>query len=256
MKFIADMHTHTIASTHAFSTISENASAAEKAGIKFLGMTDHGINMPDAPHVWHFYSMNNLPRVLSNVYIFRGMEADIISYQDGSIDIRPEDSELYQRLDWIVVSYHRPCLRPSSKKEHTAGYLGALKNKKVLVVGHSESQDFDYDFDEETRVCADYDKLVEINAARLRGFEAQERYKYILDSCVKNKCRIIVNSDAHFHSKIGDFSHVSAYLENLGFPEELVVNADEERFINYIQRHRLDNVEFNTFCGKHCTPKH
>lgn len=32
MKFVADMHTHTLASDHAYSTISENAASAAKAG--------------------------------------------------------------------------------------------------------------------------------------------------------------------------------------------------------------------------------
>lgn len=45
MKFVADMHTHTLASDHAYSTISENAASAAKAGLSYLGMTDHCINM-------------------------------------------------------------------------------------------------------------------------------------------------------------------------------------------------------------------
>ena len=51
MKFVADMHTHTLASDHAYSTISENAASAAKAGLSYLGMTDHCINMEDSPHI-------------------------------------------------------------------------------------------------------------------------------------------------------------------------------------------------------------
>lgn len=57
MKFVADMHTHTLASDHAYSTISENAASAAKAGLSYLGMTDHCINMEDSPHIWHFCNM-------------------------------------------------------------------------------------------------------------------------------------------------------------------------------------------------------
>lgn len=253
MKFIADMHTHTIASTHAFSTITENAAAAERAGIRFLAMTDHGIKMPDSPYIWHFYSMDNIPRVLNNVFIFRGIEGNITSF-DGDTDAGinpPGDKWLFEKLDWIVASYHHPVLMPSNKKDNTAGYIGALKNAKVEVIGHSETPDFDYDFDEVTKACADGNRLIELNAARARGADNRERYKYILESCVKNNCKIIVNSDAHFWNKIGDFEHVSAFLEQIGFPEELVVNADEQRFIQHIVERRGKNfcAEFINFCS-------
>ena len=41
MKIIADMHTHTVASTHAYSTIKEMAEAARDAGLEYLAITDH-----------------------------------------------------------------------------------------------------------------------------------------------------------------------------------------------------------------------
>ena len=44
--YAADLHTHTIASGHAYSTIKEMAIAAEEKGIRLLGITEHskGIN--------------------------------------------------------------------------------------------------------------------------------------------------------------------------------------------------------------------
>ena len=38
---LADMHTHTIASGHAYSTVKENIDAAKAAGLKYLAITDH-----------------------------------------------------------------------------------------------------------------------------------------------------------------------------------------------------------------------
>ena len=60
MKIQADLHTHTIASTHAYSTISENCIWAEKYGLKAVAMTDHAMKMPDSPHVWHFENLKAL----------------------------------------------------------------------------------------------------------------------------------------------------------------------------------------------------
>lgn len=240
MKFFADTHTHTVASTHAFSTITENAAAAEKAGIKILAMTDHGLDMPDAPHEWHFYSMRNIPRKLSNVYILRGMEANIIDYE-GNLDIR--NNELYSCLEWIVASYHWPTCPPGTKAQHTNSYIKALQNPKVDVIGHSESIQYDYDFEEVAKVCREENKLIEVNAARLYGEEAQKRYAMILEACAKEGAKIIVNSDAHFWDKIGQFQFAGEYLERLKFPNELVINADEALIKNYINSRKGNILE-------------
>ena len=45
----------------------------------------------------------------------------------------------------------------------------------------------------------------------------------------------MVNSDAHFCSKIGAFKKAEALLKDIGFPEELIVNADLERFENFLK---------------------
>ena len=57
----ADLHTHTLASTHAYSTIKENCQCAAEYGLKAIAMTDHMINMPDSPHIWHFENLFTLP---------------------------------------------------------------------------------------------------------------------------------------------------------------------------------------------------
>ena len=44
--YAADLHTHTIASGHAYSTIKEMAIAAEEKGIRLLGITEHSKGMP------------------------------------------------------------------------------------------------------------------------------------------------------------------------------------------------------------------
>ena len=41
MKLKCDVHTHTLYSRHAYSTILENVAAAKEAGLELLGSTDH-----------------------------------------------------------------------------------------------------------------------------------------------------------------------------------------------------------------------
>ena len=53
MRLIADTHTHTLASNHAYSTVMENIVAAREQGLLYMAMTEHGPRMPDAPYIWH-----------------------------------------------------------------------------------------------------------------------------------------------------------------------------------------------------------
>ena len=49
---IADLHTHTLASSHAFNTVTEMARAAREMGYRALAITDHAPAMPDSPHIF------------------------------------------------------------------------------------------------------------------------------------------------------------------------------------------------------------
>ena len=55
MKLIADTHTHTTASTHAYSTLQEMVHAAAEKGLFAIGITDHGYSMPGGPGAWRWY---------------------------------------------------------------------------------------------------------------------------------------------------------------------------------------------------------
>src|SRR5512146_3220126 len=54
LKIVADMHTHTIASGHAYSTVNELAHAAAAKGLAAMAITDHGPALPGGPHLYHF----------------------------------------------------------------------------------------------------------------------------------------------------------------------------------------------------------
>lgn len=60
-RVVADLHCHTIASTHAYSTVTELAKAASERGLLAIACTDHGPAAPDSPHIWHFGNLDVLP---------------------------------------------------------------------------------------------------------------------------------------------------------------------------------------------------
>ena len=54
MKYnsVLDLHTHTIVSGHAYSTLREMAKAASDKGLELLGITEHAPKMPGTCHLF------------------------------------------------------------------------------------------------------------------------------------------------------------------------------------------------------------
>ncbi|MBE7036921.1 MAG: PHP domain-containing protein, partial [Ruminococcaceae bacterium] len=74
-KITTEVHTHTIASSHAYSTIHEMITECARKGIELLAITDHGPALNnDGAHYWHFYNLKSIPRRVNGVYVIRGAE--------------------------------------------------------------------------------------------------------------------------------------------------------------------------------------
>lgn len=232
MKLIADLHTHTLASGHAYSTVTENTAQAEKVGLTIMAITDHGPQMDDTPHLWHHHNLTCLPRKINNVFVLHGIEADIIDNK-GGIDI---DEDLAKKLDWIVASYH---WGEGTKAEITESYIRLLENPHVCCLGHTDSSHFDYDMREVCRACHQYGKAMELNVARIRDekrVQTREFYKRLLSVCAEEEAFVVVNTDSHFWSTIGSFEPALNIISEVGFPERLLLNSDEEKIKQLVIR--------------------
>lgn len=224
-----------MASTHAYNTVDENAAYAAQTGLQAIAVTDHGPAMPDAPHLWHFYNLAVLPRVINGVTVLKGAEANIIDF-DGNLDL---DDISYKRLEWINASFHTPSCQPGTVAEHTRAYLNVAKNPHVDVIAHSGTEAFRYDYETGIKAFKEYGKLVEINEASQRVRKgAAENCAEIARLCKKYEVPIVVNSDAHYKTSLGVYPNSLQMLEEIGFPEKLIINADAARFAAYVEQKR------------------
>lgn len=78
MKTLLDVHTHTVASGHAFSTLQEMAVAASEKGLKLLGITEHAPGIPGACSPIYFRNLHVVPRRIYGVELLLGAELNII----------------------------------------------------------------------------------------------------------------------------------------------------------------------------------
>ena len=72
MKIELDVHTHTIASGHAFSTLQEMAQAAADKGLKVLGITEHSPGVPGTCHPIYFRNLHVVRRLMWGVELLGG----------------------------------------------------------------------------------------------------------------------------------------------------------------------------------------
>lgn len=235
MNIIADMHCHTIASTHAYSTIEEMAKGAKRANLYAVAITDHSRMMPGAPGKWYFENMVILPRFLDDVLLIRGIEANVVDYE-GNLDI---DENILSRVEWIVASMHRETISlPQDLDECTQGWLNVAKNPRVNVIGHSESEFFMFDYEKVIPEFGRNGKLVEINnnSFRVRS-TAIPNCKKIAKLCKKFEVPVIVNSDAHCSYQVGKVDNALTLLKEIDFPENLIVNLNLDNFKNYLKKY-------------------
>ena len=75
MKLIADLHSHTLMSGHAFGTIREMAQAAADMNLPILGITEHAPGIPGTVHPIYFWNLRCVPKELFGVRVPRGRQA-------------------------------------------------------------------------------------------------------------------------------------------------------------------------------------
>ncbi len=232
MRILVDTHTHTNCSSHAYSTLIENVREGKKRGLEMICMTNHTPALPDSPHLWHFRNMRGLPSEIEGVKVLYGAEANIID-KKGNIDLPIAEQKMMQVM---IASIHPPCYLSGSIEEHTATYIGAIKNPYITIIGHSGSPRFSYDIDAVVRAAKEYNKCIEINAHSYTARpENAENCRRIAAACKRLGAKIVVASDAHNAFEVGVFDKATEMLCDIDFPEELIANLNAKRFESYLK---------------------
>ena len=234
MKDILDLHTHTIASGHAYSTIVEMAGAAEEKGLQLLGITEHGPRMNGSCAEMYFHNLKVAPRKRGKLQMLFGAELNILD-TEGGVDL---PTEVIKGLDLTVASLHMPTFTPGNRQENTKAYLNVMKNPWINIIGHPDDFRYPVDYQALVEGAKETNTILEINNASLspksfRG-DCREAYLEMLDYCRQYKVPVVMDSDAHVDVDAGNHRYAMALLEEADFPEELVLNTDLEKIKQYL----------------------
>lgn len=233
---VADLHCHTVASTHAYSTVGELAQAAASQGLSAVACTDHGPAAQDAPHIWHFTNLHVLPSHLSGVRVLKGIEANVL--EGGRLDI---DDELAGQLEVVVASMHGGIMPEGDEERTTAAWLAIAENPHVDIIGHSGQPRFAFDYERVIPAFGRGGKAVEINEASFTVRSASiPRCRRIAELCKKYRVRVVLNSDSHCAAQVGRLSQGMRLLEELDFPQELIVNSAPDRLAAFFRERAIE----------------
>ncbi|MBJ6726030.1 PHP domain-containing protein [Geomesophilobacter sediminis] len=236
MKLIADLHTHTLASGHAYSTVNELAQAAAAKNLLALGISDHGPAMPGGPHRYHFCAMRFIPKEIAGVRILRGIEANIID-PTGRLDLAIGDMT---HLDYVIAGIHDHCGFPEGADGNidlnTRALLAAMEHPRVKYISHPGNPEFPVHYRQIVEAAKATGTALEINNSSLglsRVGSAGNCLK-IARLCAEIGAPVAIGSDAHIAQGVGVFEDALKLVRDAGIAEEQVINSSLERLLGFL----------------------
>ena len=238
MRDVVDLHTHTIASGHAYNTIQEMVRAARERKLEVYGITEHAPAMPGTCTAMYFQNLEVLPREREGITVLFGAELNILDF-DGHVDL-PE--RVLAKLDLAIASMHSPCFRSGSLEENTRAYRKVMENPYINIIGHPDDGRFPVDYHALGEEAARNHVILEMNNSSLAPDSYRENaagnYRTMLEACRKYKTPVVIDSDAHVDLDVGNHKLALKLLQEVDFPEELLVNAHPELLKKYINYYR------------------
>jgi len=233
IKLIADLHVHTVASGHAYSTVEEYAAAAKKKKLKVIAITDHGPAMPGGADPYHFSNQRMIPDFLNGVRILRGGEINIVDSK-GHLDL---SNEYLKTMDFVSIAMHPKCgYEGSGETENTKTLLKAMDNKYVKVLAHPGNPMYPIDYRKVIPIAKERGILIELNNSSLtisrkgsfdRCFEIAKFVK-------KVGWKVTLGSDAHISTMVGDLDTVLKMAVDAGLEKEDIINTSMDLIDKYL----------------------
>lgn len=236
MNIELDIHTHTLASGHAFSTLQEMAQAASDKGLKLLGITEHTPGIPGTCDLIYFRNLHVVPRQMYGIELMLGAEINILD-KDGNIDA---DETLMKLLDLRIAGIHTLCFEPGTREENTQGMIRVIRHPYIQIISHPGDGTAQLDFEPIVLASKEWGTLLEINNSSLKPtrnkVDARDNNLEILRLCKQYEVPVILGSDAHISFDIANYGYLYPLLQETEFPEALIVNRSVEVFRNHLKR--------------------
>lgn len=223
-----DLHLHTIASGHAYSTINEYIIQAKKNGMKVIGLADHGPgNNETIVSEVYFLGLGRIPKIVKGIRVLKGIEANIDNA--GGIDISDKASE---RLDYIIAGLHKGAkFTDLGVKRNTGSMIKAVKSGKINIISHPFVMSFyKTDIEVVAEAACKNKVLLEVNTSYLTAKQIEKHpenfpgLEKMIKVVKKYKQKVIIGSDAHNIWELGDDSSLRQIKKQIGLTDKMIIN--------------------------------
>lgn len=232
-RLVLDIHTHTIASGHAYGTIREMAAAAAEKKLQLLGISEHGPGIPNTCGPFYFVNLKVVPRYLYGVEICHGCEINVLD--GGRLSL---EQKYIDKLDYAIVGIHTLCYQDAGRQKNTDALIACMQNEKVHFVSHPDDDHTPLDYERLVKAAKESQVALEVNNSSLlkpdQRLNCVKNYQVMLALCDQMRCPVIISSDAHDPSYVGRFAEACRLIEETGFDESLILNTSVERFREFI----------------------
>jgi putative hydrolase len=237
MDLLVDLHVHTVASGHGYSTLAENVAAAASHGLKVIGITDHGPALPGGAHNYHFWNMRVLPDEIDGVRVLKGVEANIVD-DKGNLDL---PDEILKALDVVMIGFHPACGYESGDiKQNTDTLIRAMSNPLVHIIVHPGNPWFTIDPDRVVEAACKYNVLLEMNNSSfvMSRPGGEDLSRQVAKAVFEDGQDIILGSDAHWAKLVGHLEEALGEVEAIGFGADRIINTSPERVFEFLAMKR------------------
>ena len=233
-----DLHTHTIVSGHAYSSLQEMALAASQKNLAILGITEHGPAIPGSCNEIYFSNIHVIPRTMYGVRLMIGCEINILD-NNGTLDLTDKTLRL---LDLRIAGIHDVCWKGGTIDENTAGLIKVMQNPAIQIISHPGDGTANLNLEALVKASKDTGTILEINnhslsPNRTKRIKAEPNNTELLRLCKKYEVPVILGSDAHISFQIADYTRLYPLLQATEFPESLILNTDPLHLDSHLKKH-------------------
>lgn len=244
---LADLHIHSVASGHAYSTVKENVTEAKNNGLKYIALTDHFYGrsgeLERKEELNMFNSLESVVDIEKYINIIGGVELNMFHNNKEALSFK-------NTLNWRLMSLHDYFvdIESISFKDLLNEYENILGTGLATAFAHPERElhrvkNNKYSTEEMwladevleylenmVQMAYDFGIPLEVNESSLRkkGDGTVERMRYWLTVAKDIGCEIYLGTDSHYCDRVGKFDKAIELLNEVGYNKENILNCNED----------------------------
>lgn len=238
----ADLHIHTIASLHAFSTLRECIEEASRKSLLYIAVTDHFYNDGSV-----LMRKNEISRMmhLENHVQNNCFGVKVISGAEFNVAQDIPSWQKLKRLKWKLIGTHGWFIdrdktsfedlyhyyEESSSRFESFAHIERELSRFQCNDGNFFSDKMKVFLKKIVALARKNDVYLELNEESLKSQNTiyREAIIYWLKIAKENGNIISLGSDAHYYSEVGDFQSTLSLLNDLDYRRENILNCDLDR---------------------------